>query len=249
VTEDIHHAAAALYAEAGAEFTLDMLATRTGLSRATLYRRIGSKDRLIAALAAQGLIRPGESTEQRVLAAARRVVGQRGFLACTMDEIAREAGIGVATLYRRFGDRESLLLQLSAEPAPRPVVRQTASATDTHAEGALRRMIEVGLRYAAHNRGAVRAILSASTAEEPFVQATRRASADAFDRTVAYMRAQQDARVLRNDQPAEDLAMMLNGLIMQYALFGPAYLDRPLDVEADAEAIIGLFLNAAAHSA
>ena len=250
MSNEIQRAATELYQSTGADFTLAMLAERTGLSRATLYRRIGSKDRLIAALAADGLIRPDdhESTEQRVLAAARRVVGQYGFLACTMEQIAREAEIGLATLYRRFGNKEGLLQRLSAEPALRPVVRQIASNGDTDIEGELRQMIVIGLRFGAHNRDAVRAMLSASKVEGPRFEAQRQASADAFERTVAYMRVQQRSRVLRSDVTAQDLAMMLNGLVMQYALFGPAYLDRPLDLGADVDVIMALFLKAAANS-
>ncbi|MEM9107569.1 MAG: hypothetical protein AAGC96_18130 [Pseudomonadota bacterium] len=60
------------------------------------------------------------------------------------------------------------------------------------------------------------------------------------------METQQENRTLQKDLPAVDLAMMLNGLIMQFALFGPAYLDRPLDVERDTGVILKLFLRAAA---
>jgi len=44
----------------------------------------------------------------QVLAAARRVILERGPNA-PLDEIARVAGVGIGTLYRRFGDREGLL--------------------------------------------------------------------------------------------------------------------------------------------
>lgn len=43
-----------------------------------------------------------------VLAAARRLVDERGVDCVTMDEIAREAGVGKGTVYRRFGDRAGL---------------------------------------------------------------------------------------------------------------------------------------------
>jgi AcrR family transcriptional regulator len=49
-----------------------------------------------------------ERNRLRILAAARRVFSARG-LDVTLDDIAREAGVGVATVYRRFNDREDLI--------------------------------------------------------------------------------------------------------------------------------------------
>ncbi|MGC4935684.1 TetR/AcrR family transcriptional regulator [Gordonia sp. DT30] len=47
-----------------------------------------------------------------VLAAARRVVGRVGVGALTLAAVAREAGIGRATLYRRFASRDALIAAL-----------------------------------------------------------------------------------------------------------------------------------------
>jgi AcrR family transcriptional regulator len=241
LTDDIRRAATDLCGEVGADFTLDELAARTGLSRATLYRRIGSKKALLKSLAADKLIRLDTGIEARVLDAARAVVAEHGFHACTMQQIATEAGIGIATLYRRFRDKQNLLRRLMAVPASRPMVRQVSTAGKTGFEQELQQLIEIGLRYGQHNRDAARIVLSATRAENHHVEPQRQGAAG----MVRYMRKHQDAGALRRDVPAADLAMMLNGLIMQYALFAPAYLDRPLDVEADGITILSLFLNAA----
>ncbi|HEX2315511.1 MAG TPA: TetR/AcrR family transcriptional regulator, partial [Thermomonospora sp.] len=45
---------------------------------------------------------------RRILAAAARLVATRGVAALSMDEVAHEAGVGVGTVYRRFGDRAGL---------------------------------------------------------------------------------------------------------------------------------------------
>src|SRR4051794_39660878 len=47
----------------------------------------------------------------RLLEAARALFAERG-LAVTMDEIARHAGVGVGTAYRRFASREELIAAL-----------------------------------------------------------------------------------------------------------------------------------------
>lgn len=48
----------------------------------------------------------------RILAAAERLFAERGPRATTMDAIATEAGVGKGTLFRRFGDRASLVFAL-----------------------------------------------------------------------------------------------------------------------------------------
>ena len=46
--------------------------------------------------------------EEQVLQAARDLFVERG-IDCPLEEIARRAGVGIGTLYRRFGDRDGLV--------------------------------------------------------------------------------------------------------------------------------------------
>lgn len=66
------------------------------------------------------------STEvhQRIIQAALRLFGERGFEASTMDAIAREAGVTKPTLYNHWADKEALMMdvmlyvnRLNEEPA------------------------------------------------------------------------------------------------------------------------------------
>jgi AcrR family transcriptional regulator len=57
------------------------------------------------------LRRDAERNRQRILRAAAEVFTQRG-LDATLDDVAREAGVGVGTVYRRFPDKESLVAEL-----------------------------------------------------------------------------------------------------------------------------------------
>src|SRR5215475_3278723 len=54
------------------------------------------------------LRRDAERNRQRILDAARVVFAERG-LRGSHDDIAREAGVGVGTVYRRFPDKEQLI--------------------------------------------------------------------------------------------------------------------------------------------
>ncbi|MFF3336343.1 TetR/AcrR family transcriptional regulator [Streptomyces sp. NPDC002888] len=51
----------------------------------------------------------------RLLHAATRLIAERGAQHVTMQAIAQGAGVGKATLFRRFGDRNGLLLVLLGE--------------------------------------------------------------------------------------------------------------------------------------
>src|SRR3954451_5425969 len=51
----------------------------------------------------------------KILAAAERLIEERGLANVSMDDVAREACVGKGTVYRRFGDRASLALALLDE--------------------------------------------------------------------------------------------------------------------------------------
>ncbi len=53
---------------------------------------------------------------ERILCAAARLIERDGIECVSMDDVAAEAGVGKGTLYRRFGDRSSLLRALVSEP-------------------------------------------------------------------------------------------------------------------------------------
>jgi AcrR family transcriptional regulator len=57
------------------------------------------------------LRRDAERNRQRILTAAAEVFAQHG-LDVSLDEVARQAGVGVGTVYRRFADKEDLVQAL-----------------------------------------------------------------------------------------------------------------------------------------
>lgn len=66
--------------------------------------------------------------QAEVLGAARHLFVERG-IDCPLDEIAKRAGVGIGTLYRRFGDRDALV---------RAVLRDALATSLASAEAAVR---------------------------------------------------------------------------------------------------------------
>ena len=61
-----------------------------------------------ASVRTRPLRRDAERNRLAILSSARTVFAQRG-LEASLDEVAREAGLGVGTVYRRFPNREALI--------------------------------------------------------------------------------------------------------------------------------------------
>ncbi|MGE5676215.1 MAG: TetR/AcrR family transcriptional regulator [Mycobacterium leprae] len=68
-----------------------------------------------------------ESTQERIVAAARRLFGESGFHGTTTAEIARTAGIAEGTIYRYFKDKKELFIA-SARPVIEEAVRREKAA-------------------------------------------------------------------------------------------------------------------------
>ncbi len=77
------------------------------------------------------LRRDAERNRQRILRAAAEVFTQRG-LDATLDDVARQAGVGVGTVYRRFPDKETLVGELFQDriDAMVAVAEQACAAPD-----------------------------------------------------------------------------------------------------------------------
>jgi AcrR family transcriptional regulator len=55
------------------------------------------------------------SNRRRILAAATELFAERGASCVSMQDVARAAGVGMGTMYRRFGDRAGLTFALLGE--------------------------------------------------------------------------------------------------------------------------------------
>ncbi|HEY4889554.1 MAG TPA: TetR/AcrR family transcriptional regulator [Candidatus Dormibacteraeota bacterium] len=104
----------------GGSPTVAEFAAAAGVSRASFYRVFGSREALVEALDLQ--LEPG--ARERILDAALTLLGARGLSALSMDELATQADVSRATLYRLFPGKAALFTSLVHEYSPlEPVSR------------------------------------------------------------------------------------------------------------------------------
>jgi AcrR family transcriptional regulator len=96
----------------------------------------------------------------RVVRAAREIFAARG-LDVTMREIARRAGVGVATLYRRFPTKEALVAEVFAEQVAQCVAAMDEALADPDPWRGFCRVIEKACTMQALDRGFTAAFLTA----------------------------------------------------------------------------------------
>ena len=100
----------------------------------------------------RSLRRDASRNRERLLEAARELFAERG-LTVTMDEIARSAGVGVGTAYRRFGNRDELICALFEERMQEYVALAEDAVGQADAWEALERFLERSTAMQAADRG------------------------------------------------------------------------------------------------
>src|SRR6266536_2942655 len=97
-----------------ADLSMEELAARAGVSRATLYRLCGSQQSLLQEL---GVEAP-PMVRSRILDTALDLVGRHGLAELSMEELAAAAGVSRATLYRLFPGKAALFAELVRRFSP-----------------------------------------------------------------------------------------------------------------------------------
>jgi AcrR family transcriptional regulator len=75
--------------------------------------------------------RPGrqrsQAADDAILGAALQLLGENGYRALTMASVIERAGVSSATLYRRFADKDDLVVAVFESLAPDPVETDTGT--------------------------------------------------------------------------------------------------------------------------
>nr|WP_055508207.1 TetR/AcrR family transcriptional regulator [Nonomuraea pusilla] len=156
-------------------------------------------------IAGPGLRADARRNRGRILVAARAVFAEHGIDA-PMAAVARRAGVGVATLYRRFPTREALVRAAFAQQMEACLRALTEALADPDPWRGFRRLFETACELQREERGFSAAFVAAfpdSTAEH--AQARERAERD----LMTLVRRAQAAGALRADFHPSDLAVAL----------------------------------------
>ncbi len=155
-----------------------------------------------------GLRADAQRNRERVLVAARAVFARQG-LEAGVDEIAREAGVGVGTLYRRFPTKDHLILAIVEDGMDALLEEIDAAATlEDPWEGLHAAMLALAESMAA-DRGFVDAVREHLLTLSPFL-ALRDRLLGACEPLVTRGRA---AGVLRDDIEPLDLLLLARGVV------------------------------------
>lgn len=198
------------------------LAEAAGVSRATLYRRVPSREALAQRLRALG-VEPGaelgDPTRERILEATRTLIDELG-LRFTIEQVAERAGVGPATVYRSFRDREGLLRAFFDERSPRRLALVQLRDLDAPVEPTLQAFMAGLLRFAVTHPGLARLVLLSEGDDAAEIERLRKGGASTAGRLVGYLEAQIERGVLAPADPWL-LAASLLGTAMVSSLLLP----------------------------
>ena len=143
---------------------------------------------------------------QRLIDAAAEVFAARG-LDATLDDIARHAGVNVATAYRHFANKHELAREFLRQCVDQAVAIAEQAAAEADPWAGLTHFLERSLELIAHNRALVD-VLKREYGAEQFAELLERTTA-ALEQLLARARA---AGVVRADVAATDFPPILEML-------------------------------------
>jgi AcrR family transcriptional regulator len=163
------------------------------------------------------LRKDAERNRRRILEAAQELFAERGQ-AVTLNEIARHAGVGVGTVYRRFPDKDELIEGLFEQRIDRLAEILDGALANPDPWRGFVDFFEASLEEQAADRGLQQLMLGAAGAYERIAKARERLQ-PLVTRLVERAR---DAGQLRADFEAPDIAIvqiMLGSVVdLTYAL-------------------------------
>jgi AcrR family transcriptional regulator len=136
--------------------------------------------------------RPRDPSRDDVIRAAiLRLLAEVGYSGLTMDAVAAEAGVGKATIYRRWRTKQDLVVDTISD-----LNREIAVPLDTGSvEGDLRQLMRLVLRTIASPAGAaIRSLLPAMQYQPALVEAFRNGPLAVWRSAYAQMWARAEAR-------------------------------------------------------
>ncbi len=149
-----------------------------------------------------------ERNRRLLLDTAAQVLADKG-LDVPISYIARAAGLGQGTVFRRFPSKESLVLAVVMDQLGALIeLGDTLSADEPDPAEALRRFLSAGIQVVAENRGVCEAVYG-SLGAGPELPAVYRRIVEIMHELVSRAQA---AGSVRGDVTAEDLVLLQRGV-------------------------------------
>jgi AcrR family transcriptional regulator len=157
----------------------------------------------MATISERPLRRDAERNRQRILGAARKLFAERG-LGVSLDEIARHAGVGVGTVYRRFPDKEQLIDALFEDRLGEILEAANDSLEMTDAWEGLAHFLQRSMELQVEDRALKELLLSTSTAHARIEQGRQHIQPI----VEAVLSRAQQAGAVRDDIGVSDLLLL-----------------------------------------
>jgi AcrR family transcriptional regulator len=159
----------------------------------------------------RGLRADARRNRERLLEVAGRAFSEVGTDA-SLEAIAKDAGVGIGTLYRHFPTREALLEAAYRNELARVCDSATELLTQLPPDQAMRQWMDLFIDYLAVKQGmadALKAVI-ASGEEDPFAESLERISTAIS----TLLHAGAEVGVLRSDVDPLDVGFSLGGVLL-----------------------------------
>ncbi len=242
--EKILDAAVRLMADKGESFTMQQLEAQAHISRASIYRHVGGKEEILALLRDErGVAVEQANMPMQILRAARRVFARQGLRSTTMEQIANEAGVGIATVYRHFGDKETLMMAFIKLIRPHNTMPEMMNPTEDVA-GDLRSIAQILLNFSYKNRDVLRLVMAGSEQDRRYLHELRQNTDSTIGRLSMYFETQIQAGRIQPAATGKELALALMGMVINFSVLGPLHHDVEFEnADKTSDLIVNIFLN------
>ncbi|HDL41599.1 MAG TPA: TetR/AcrR family transcriptional regulator [Actinobacteria bacterium] len=182
-------------------------------------------------------------TRATILQIARRLFVQHGFTATTMRQLAREAGIGKATIYHHFADKQAIVLALLEQETGPDVDALAAFESETDPRRCIDMVVLATLEVFQQSMDLIQVVQREVPDGQVWLDAGFRTFWDTNTTTVGAAIAQGQTDGIFRDVDPQQAAAVLMSMVFGLVTSATA-LNRPLlTPEDEAAGLLDIFLR------